>query len=413
MALTPMYFQPLSPQQANPMLYGMGQGAAIAGQQQQNLGRMLQNYITGQQVPYAGQMAQATLANTQAQAPYINSQTALNMGTLPYLGMKFAGPYYAALAKTQTAYNGAVNSLNNISSNPALAAQIPNHPEIVQGLLRAGQNQSAAINNGVPGMMSNSVNPVVPPLLSSNQSTAPQVPNIPFPQAGYANPVASPNGHALPQTIPMQTLPQTPAQIQKLKQLFPTSTSQQDIDAANNAVNLQVLKKTTDPMARQKALLAANIDKTIGMINPDDLTQYAGGMGGIEKALQTGLASSGLESKNFDNYKQSENAAEMLATQVRQFYGDSIQPSVREELQELTNPATWSNNPALAKRLFNNLKNILGQETSTYRDALQSTAPYQGQSAQPQAASNPIAPSASKVLNGMTYHKINGQWYAQ
>ncbi len=61
MAVGPVYFQPLSPDQANPGLWAQKQRALIAGQWQDNMSRMMQNQMLSQQEPYAGQMAQADL----------------------------------------------------------------------------------------------------------------------------------------------------------------------------------------------------------------------------------------------------------------------------------------------------------------------------------------------------------------
>jgi hypothetical protein len=65
MAISPMYFQPLSPQQANPLLYGLQQGTQIAGQNQLNTARQIQNQLLGAQLPYAAQMAQQRLRGLQ------------------------------------------------------------------------------------------------------------------------------------------------------------------------------------------------------------------------------------------------------------------------------------------------------------------------------------------------------------
>ncbi len=146
----------------------------------------------------------------------------------------------------------------------------------------------------------------------------------------------------------------------------------------SNAYELARTKLTTDPQARQRNLYATNIEKTLDMIDPDSLTQY----GGIKQAQlmgQYGLSPFGAESKNFDKYKKSLQAVDMLTTQVRQFYGDSIQPDMIDRLNRLSNTASWSNNPKLAKQLFDETKNILQAEMGTYRDVFKSTDVYKGQ----------------------------------
>jgi|GEM_PF-4754582 len=357
MAINPMYFQVLSPQQANPLGFGVQQGTEIANNIMQARARSLQNQQMKAQLPYAGQMAQADLDLKQAQVPYVQSQTAMNYGMLPYLGYKAIGPYIGNYARLLNMQKGFVDS-------PTGQALISNDPNTAAAASQLAQN---AINGNFP----------IPGMSSSNNS--------------------------MPGQLPLST-----DQIQRLQQIFPQNNLQQspDTQAVQNAAQMQLLKKTTDTAARQKNLYASNIEKTLNQIDPGALTQYAGSP--ISKLANQAAAPFGMESKNYDSYLNSLNAANLLATQVRQFYGDSIQPSMIQRLESLTNPATWSNNPQIAKSLFNQTKQILDQEMGTYRQAMKSTAPYQAH-----AQATQSAPSISKVLNGVTYHKINGQWYAQ
>lgn len=147
-----------------------------------------------------------------------------------------------------------------------------------------------------------------------------------------------------------------------------------------NQYALKLQKDTSDSSARQKTLYASNIDKTLGNINVDDLVRYGGIGGAISKGIEQGKASIGMESKEYDAFEKSLVAADTLAKQVRQFYGDSIQPSMLGKLEMLVNPASWKNNPKIAKQNFETIKNILQQETGTYRNALQGPQEYRGNS---------------------------------
>lgn len=148
-----------------------------------------------------------------------------------------------------------------------------------------------------------------------------------------------------------------------------------------NRYDLQRQKQISDADTRKRSLFATNIDKTLQNINVDDLTRYAGVMGAAELKKQEGLAAFGKESQAYDNYQSALKAAKLLAKQVRQFYGDSIQPEMQNQLAELTNPATWTNNPKLAKNNFNTFAKILQQETGTYKGALTSTDEFKKQGA--------------------------------
>ena len=101
----------------------------------------------------------------------------------------------------------------------------------------------------------------------------------------------------------------------------------------------------------------------------DDMIEFAGLSGGIEKKIQQGKALTGDESTAYQNYVLGMQAATTLAGQVRQFYGDSIQPAAQEKLKKLSNPVTWRNSPELAKKLYNDFKRLMLNETKTYRDA--------------------------------------------
>lgn len=383
MAVGPVYFPILTPDQANPALYAQQKRMLMAGENQDNISKMLQNQQLNSQVPYAGQMAQAQLATSQQQAPYMQSQTALNQASLPYVGYKFMAPMLMAQARMAQAGIQNSNSFRDYTQTPQGAAVLQSDPRMANTFQNAMQNSSNMINSG--GM------PMSQPGAYNNPGSYSQLPSA---QTGQ------------------QGTPLSPQQVNQLRQLAQPSAP--NLTAIQDTSGLLSQHKTTDAAARQKNLYATNIEKTLEQINPDDLTQYAGGAGTAKKYGQMGLASIGAESNNYDNYTKSLNAANLLATQVRQFYGDSIQPSMIQRLEGLTNPSTWANNPKLASALFNQTKQILQMETSTYRQAMKSTAPYQTQNAQPNSsmAQQPQA-ATSTVLNGQTYHKINGQWYAQ
>jgi hypothetical protein len=190
-------------------------------------------------------------------------------------------------------------------------------------------------------------------------------------------------------------------------------------NAQGQQYGLKRIKENVPAKTAERNLFATNIEKTLGNINPDDLTQFAGVSGFFKRKLQEGLASVGKESKGYDNYLKSVTAANLLAKQVRQFYGDSIQPEIEKKLANLSNPQTWSNNPKLAKELFNQFTNILGQETGTYRSAIQDPSVYLGQGAQsngqnfPQQNMPSNDSSIMPSLKGFSSKEEFQGWYAK
>jgi hypothetical protein len=156
-----------------------------------------------------------------------------------------------------------------------------------------------------------------------------------------------------------------------------------------NQTQLALLKNISDPATRQKILYADNIEKTIGMINPDDLTQYAGAPGALELKKQQALAPFGLESPNYDRYQNALALTKLLAQHVRQFKGDSIVPSETAAWQNMTNPTSWSSNPKLAKQQYETLVANLQKEMPVFRSGLTNPQVYTANSSGTTSVSTP------------------------
>jgi hypothetical protein len=140
---------------------------------------------------------------------------------------------------------------------------------------------------------------------------------------------------------------------------------------------LERQKKISDTKSRERALFASNVDKTLEEIDPKDLTQYGGAKGQIAYNGDRLASALGKAPERFVKYQKALSLSNLLAKQVRQFYGDSITPQVQEKLAEMTNPANWSNNPEVALEKFKTFKDILEKETGTYRGAMKSTKEFE------------------------------------
>ncbi len=161
----------------------------------------------------------------------------------------------------------------------------------------------------------------------------------------------------------------------------------------SNTYALAIQKATTDSGTRQKSLNAQNIEKTLAMIDPKDLTQYAGLVGHIAKGDNFLVSPFGGETGNYDRYTQALALTHRLTSQVRQFYGDSVMPSNVEKLLDEFETGRAMSNPKLALKTFGTLKNVLAAETGTYTGALKSTKPYEQLD--------------SSGPSGTTHHKFN------
>ena len=132
----------------------------------------------------------------------------------------------------------------------------------------------------------------------------------------------------------------------------------------------KLTKDITDPDTRKRAIFATNMEKTLDNLNVDHLVGYSGLKGSIELLNDKRNALKGKPTQRYQDYKNALTAANTLAKQVRQFYGDSITPSVQEGLKHLVNPSSWMEHPDVAKGMFNQFKKILETEADTFFDVL-------------------------------------------
>lgn len=163
--------------------------------------------------------------------------------------------------------------------------------------------------------------------------------------------------------------------------------------------DLMEQKISSDSDTRKRAIFAANIDKTVANIDIDALTQYAGIQGATKKALEKGGAALGKTSEGYKKYTESLAASKLLAKQIRQFYGESITPAATEAIDAMVNPATWKNNPELAKAAYEKVIEILEQETETIRGGLTGTESFKKEAKGPSSTgTTPVYRNGKKYM---------------
>ncbi len=128
-------------------------------------------------------------------------------------------------------------------------------------------------------------------------------------------------------------------------------------------------KGTTDAAIRNKIPYAKNVKITMDNINPESLVQYSGPQGTAKYYLDSLKAAMGNPPPEFMDYQKQLTGAKTLSKQLRQFWGDSIQPSATDKIDQLTNPSTWNKDPKVALQQFNQLKQITDQELETFQTA--------------------------------------------
>lgn len=141
--------------------------------------------------------------------------------------------------------------------------------------------------------------------------------------------------------------------------------SEQEAKVYNQALG----KKTTDEAIRNKVPYAENVKITLDSIVPEDLIHYSGVQGQIKYLLDNIKSMSGDVPQELMAFKKAETSAKTLSKQLRQFWGDSIQPTAMDKIDQLTNPSHWNKNPEIALQQFNQLKDITEAELQTFRDA--------------------------------------------
>lgn len=141
--------------------------------------------------------------------------------------------------------------------------------------------------------------------------------------------------------------------------------------------DLKLQKERSDSVTRNRAIYAGLVDNTFDNINVDKLVQYGGIGGEIEKRLAQGQLVPEKDQAKYREYKQEVAKVQVLAKQIRQFYGDSISPGNLQKLEQISNPAKWSESPGAAKAQFEAFKKIVKQETGIYRSALKSISAFQ------------------------------------
>lgn len=159
---------------------------------------------------------------------------------------------------------------------------------------------------------------------------------------------------------------------------------------------LQLLKNTTDSDTRRRAQFAENIDLTLDQLDPKALTHYSGIKGTGKLLMDASRSAAGESIPEYEAYTNAQASANLLAKQVRQFYGDSITPSIQEGLKKLTNPTSWIKDPKVALSNFNKFVSILKSEQKTFRGALQSPKVYQEDEMMPSVGDMPLERSLSK-----------------
>lgn len=325
----------------------------------------LKNQASESQLPYVGPQAQAQTQLAQQQAKYYPTSLVSGiLGNLGKIGYNVRpGAAYIGLPKP-VADQLASNNISGQSNLGALRNPNLGTADLVSGLLSnimPGLQQQTAQQQ--PSQQSTAGNIEQPGQQSTGSFTTPQ-PSINQPlqlSPEQINALSSRFGNNLTQQGLSQAVA-NPAQGQAQQDQIQQVQSQLRAAAQNAAAPASLL---------QKYNYAQNIAKTL-KTNEDNFgnpalsfANYMGTAGAAKLAKDKVAASLGNASPLYENYRAYEDSVPILAHQLTQFFGSSVQPHVTAQLEQLQNPVTWDKTPGVAIRIYNNLKDIIQTEGNT------------------------------------------------
>ena len=166
-------------------------------------------------------------------------------------------------------------------------------------------------------------------------------------------------------------------------------TPQQQTEYRNDLL-LGLVKDTTDQQTRAKLQNAVNMNITLDSINSEALTHYSGIERGVTKLFDQVQEGLDVGTPEYKAYVKEAIKASAAAKQMRQYLGDSIQPSNQERLDKLLKPEAWNVSPKVARENFEFMRDLMKRESNTLVRAATDPTIYR-----PQAAT----PTQGKVFN--------------
>jgi hypothetical protein len=158
-------------------------------------------------------------------------------------------------------------------------------------------------------------------------------------------------------------MPQLPKANQTQKTMYQQAYPQLDA-AIQNKLDKAIL---ANPQAATKLQFLANIKETISGIDPSVIKMYSGAAGRTKLATDEARAAAGSYIPEYAAFKEFEDTqAVILASQIRQFYGDSIQPKKEQQIMETFAKENIRKNPEVAMRKMAELIRIVDSEGKTY-----------------------------------------------
>jgi len=210
---------------------------------------------------------------------------------------------------------------------------------------------------------------------------ATQLPGAQPGSAEAATATVGTQGQNVPQSVPQQPSMGQPQQVgaQPQQAGAPKLITTPNYEQLASQTGLATLKQTSDTQNRSKIVYGNQADNTINNMIPDldAMAAYSGPTGSAKLlADRTLFQQTGKPSPQYLAYQRFLANSALLNDQVTQYFGKSIIPSARKELDEITTPRNWIDSPAATKEKFNAFIKTLKQEINIRKDALQNPEAY-------------------------------------
>lgn len=434
MPLNPINFQVLSPQQADPFVYGLGQGAQLVNSALAARAQNIKNQVAQAQLPYAQQLAklglqkqqianataqntlnyapqmsQAQLASAQAMPGVYGSEAKKNQAQAAYLGQQ------ASLYPYQVA--AGLGPLTQLIAGQQLAHQLA-------GNNATSSNGGATIN--APAQSANATNQAPPPAFpyrypAQSPSAYPVLPGGLNAQQGQqvANQLGTATGTPAPVTPP--SLYDT-AFSNAVRQFGKDPTQGSAKGGAGGTYFNPLTGQTTSSDTTANTTLDQQTAAAIQRVSPllDQLSnnlapfQTAKGYAGLK--LGQALNFSGLgKSQTPNDYAIGQEALKVAPESLIRAFGLRVTNEALQRMEDAVKPVFGETPDAYKARITNTLAQLQENQTQAQgrlRSGMnvgQPPADYQTQKQQLMTSSAPM----TKTVGGKSYAKINGRWFAQ
>ena len=193
----------------------------------------------------------------------------------------------------------------------------------------------------------------------------------------------------------------------------PVMTPQQTAGLLTSAA----IKRSGTSNQVNRSIAGAFADTTLDNMLKDEsaMEYFTGGEGRTKLALERAAAAAGNSSPEYQAYERYKTNGALLATQLRMFYGDSVQEEAAKKLDALTNPSSWDKDPKAAQEKLNAFVKTFRQERKIVQESLFNPMAVHQEKEPPiktLSEVNKVAKSeGERVLNGKRYVKQNGKWH--